>query len=74
MSERITDLTRECVEKCSQEIYEFMAGKIGRNSEKNLPRLRFENHVNHTELPRREIREPSGGKRVSNPLVRKSRY
>ena len=53
----------------------FVAGENGRNSERNLLRLRFPLHQDtYMELPRREIWDPSGGRRASNPRVRKSRY
>ena len=39
----------------------FVAGKNGRNPERNPPRPRFFHHENHMESPRRELGTPGVG-------------
>ena len=46
----------------------LVVGENGRNPVKNLPRPRFVHHETHMEGPRRETRDPSGGRRAPNSL------
>ena len=44
----------------------FMVGENGRNSEENLPKLRFVHHETHMELQRRELgTQAVGGERLT---------
>ena len=48
-----------------------MAGENERNSDKNLPRLRFMHQKTHMELPKRELGTPAvGAAHVEGPFIK----
>ena len=56
----LDEMKRNEWDECEEMVdWNFETGENGRNSEKNLSRLRFVHHETHMEWPRRELVTPA---------------